>query len=43
MCIRDRKNAITYEYQRKAEIVISQLNSKGEIIERRIIKEGKIN
>ena len=37
------KNAITYEYQRKAEIVISQLNSKGEIIERRIIKEGKIN
>ena len=37
------KNAITYEYQRKAEIVISQLNSKGEIIERRIIKEGEIN
>ena len=37
------KNAITYEYQRKAEIVISQLNNKGEIIERRIIKEGKIN
>ena len=37
------KNAITYEYQRKAEIIISQINSKGEIIERRIIKEGEIN
>ena len=37
------KNAITYEYPRKSEIVISQLNSKGEIIERRILKEGKVN
>ena len=37
------KNAITYEYPRKSETVISQLNSKGEIIERRILKEGKVN
>ena len=37
------KNAITYEYPRKAEIIISQLNSNGEIIERRILKEGKVN
>ena len=37
------KNAITYEYPRKTEIIISQLNSKGEIIERRILKEGKVN
>ena len=37
------KNAITYEYPKKTEIIISQLNSKGEIIERRIIKEGEVN
>ena len=37
------KNAITYEYPRKSETVISQLNSKGEIIERRILKEGEVN
>ena len=37
------KNAITYEYPRKSETVISQLNSKGEISERRILKEGKVN
>ena len=37
------KNAITYEYPSKTEIIISQLNSKGEIIERRILKEGKVN
>ena len=37
------KNAITYEYPRKSEIVISQLNSKGEVIERRIIKKGNLN
>ena len=37
------KNVITYEYPRKSETVISQLNNKGEIIERRILKEGKVN
>ena len=37
------KNAITYEYPRKSETVISQLNNKGEIIERRILKEGEVN
>ena len=37
------KNTITYEYPRKSEIIISQLNSKGEIIERRILKEGELN
>ena len=37
------KNAITYEYPRKSEIVISQFNSKGEVIERRILKKEKVN
>jgi hypothetical protein len=37
------KNAITYEYTRESEVIISQLNSKGEIIERRIIKKDKVN
>jgi (2Fe-2S) ferredoxin len=31
------KNAIAYEYPVDAEKIISQINSKGEIIERRII------
>ena len=31
------KNAIAYEYPEDAEMVISQINSKGEVIERRII------
>ena len=31
------KNAIAYEYPSKAEIIISQINSKGEVIERRVI------
>jgi hypothetical protein len=37
------KNAITYEYLEKSKIAISQLNSKGEIIERRILDKGKVN
>ncbi len=37
------KNSITYEYPRKSEIIISKLNSKGQIIERRILKEDKVN
>jgi (2Fe-2S) ferredoxin len=31
------KNAIAYEYPDDAEKIISQINSKGEVIERRII------
>ena len=37
------KNAITYEYPKNKEVIISQLNNKGEVIERRIIKEEVIN
>ena len=37
------KNAVTYEYPRKSEIIISQLNSKSEVIERRILKREKVN
>ncbi len=37
------KNAVSYEYPKKAEIIISQFNSKGEIIERRIVKESELN
>ncbi len=31
------KNAIAYEYPKDAEIIISQMNNKGQVIERRII------
>jgi len=31
------KNAIAYEYPSDAEKIISQINNKGEVIERRII------
>ncbi len=31
------KNAIAYEYPKDAEIIISQINNKGQVIERRII------
>ena len=31
------KNAIAYEYPSKAEKIVSKINSKGEVIERRVI------
>jgi (2Fe-2S) ferredoxin len=31
------KNAIAYEYPKDAEKIISQMNNKGQVIERRII------
>jgi hypothetical protein len=31
------KNAIAYEYPKDAEKIISQINNKGQVIERRII------
>ena len=31
------KNAISYEYPNDARIIISQINNKGKVIERRII------
>ena len=37
------KNAIAYEYPDDVEMVISQFNSKGEVIERRIIAKKEIN
>ena len=37
------KNAIGYEYPNDAKVIISQINNKGKVIERRIIpkKETK--
>lgn len=37
------KNAIGYEYPDDAEMVVSQYNNKGEIIERRIIAKKEMN
>ena len=37
------KNAIGYEYPDDAEIVVSQYNNRGEIIERRIIPKKEMN
>ena len=36
------KNAISYEYPNDARIIISQINNKGKVIERRIIPKKEI-
>ena len=36
------KKAISYEYPNDARIIISQINSKGKVIERRIIPKKEL-